>query len=546
MTVIIRGLKQPAIVGYIVTGILVGPMFLNIVKANDAIESFGKIGVVLLLFIVGLGLKPSLIREVGKISIITGLSQIIVTSIIGYPLARWLGFNQLTSIYLAIAFTFSSTIIILQLLYTKEEQDTLYGRIATGLLLVQDLFAMIVFLFLTSIRESGGNISATISIVIIKIIAIAIIGYVINRLMVPRVDTYFVRHREILFIFSLVACFGVAALFSAMEFSLEIGALTAGILLSTSPYHREIATRLGGLRDFFLLMFFIVLGAQVSASSLVGSLPAIIYFSLFIIIGNPLIVLVLLKLFGYTSETGFLTGLTVSQISEFSLILLANGVAVGHLDPSLLGPATIIGLITIFVSSYFIMHNHGLYQRFKKPLGLVFGKDFKHDGGVSEKQSFDVILFGCHRLGGGVEATLRELNWRYLVIDHNPDIVLKLTKEGVNASFGSASDMGYLESLPIKTATTIISTIPETDINLVLVEYIKRVNSNATILCISNHQHHATRLYEAGATYVIVPPYLGRKYLVKLLREYKLNSEGYMRERKIHEAEIRLFQDANI
>src|SRR3989338_743668 len=188
VTVIVEQLRQPLVVGYIVTGIIVGPAVLNIVQSRDAIDAFGKIGVALLLFIVGLGLKPKMIREVGRVAVLTGLGQILLTTVLGYPLARLLGYSPIVSLYLSIAFTFSSTIIILQLLYTKEEQDTLYGRIATGFLLVQDFVAMLIFLVLTSIREGVGNVETVVSIVIIKIFTIAVVGYLLNRELVPRID----------------------------------------------------------------------------------------------------------------------------------------------------------------------------------------------------------------------------------------------------------------------------------------------------------------------------------------------------------------------
>src|SRR3989338_7175105 len=315
VTVIVEQLRQPLVVGYIVTGIIVGPAVLNIVQSRDAIDAFGKIGVALLLFIVGLGLKPKMIREVGRVAVLTGLGQILLTTVLGYPLARLLGYSPIVSLYLSIAFTFSSTIIILQLLYAKEEQDTLYGRIATGFLLVQDFVAMLIFLFLTSAREGSGAFSDIAWIIMVKVVTVTIVGYLIAHELVPRIDTYFARHHQIIFLFALSACFGLAALFAALDFTLELGALVAGVLLAASPYHREIATRLGGLMDFFLLMFFVVLGTQVSSSSLAGTLPAIIVFSGFILIGNPLIVILLMRRFGYTLETSFLASLTVSQIT---------------------------------------------------------------------------------------------------------------------------------------------------------------------------------------------------------------------------------------
>lgn len=536
VSLVMRWLRQPLLVGYIITGLFVGPAVLSLVHEGDVIDSFGKMGVVFLLFMVGLGLRPKLIREVGGISVVTGLGQIAFTIVLGYFLAIALGYPFVTALYLAAAFTFSSTIVVLQLLHTKEEQDTLYGRISIGFLLVQDFVAMLLFLVLTSVGVSPDYVT-TFFLVLAKMAVITIAVGVLMVYILPRVEHLFERSREALFLFALAVCFGFAAGFATLGFSQELGALLAGVLLSHSRHHHDIALKLSPLRDFFIMMFFVVLGTHVSVQSLEGSWLMIVLFTAFILIGNPLIVMVLMRSFGYTVRTSFFAGLTVAQISEFSLILLATGATLGHLPVSIIGPATAIGLITIFLSSYFIIHNKRLYEFCAPFLHFIFGSDAAEDD-LSQFHKPEVILFGCHRLGIGVIDALEAMKVPFLVVDHDPEVIAVLNAADIPHVFGTANDIALLESLPLQTVKTVISTIPDTDEALPLVTYVRDNNSKATILSVANHQSDAAALYEAGATYVVVPPYLGRRYMVDLLKTFGLSANKYRAERSNHLREL--------
>ena len=230
-------LKQPLVIGYIITGIIVGPSVTGIIPHEGLLEAFSHIGIALLLFIVGLGLRPSVIKDVGKVATITGLAQIFFTTIGGYFIARILGLAPLVSFYVSLAFALSSTIIILRILYDKKEQDTLYGRITIGFLLVQDMVAMFFLIVLSAFSNfSEGEIISSLFILAGKI-ALTILGiYLLLKFVVPHVDRIFANNKEMLFIFGLGVCFVMASVFYKLNFSLELGALVAGIMLSVSPY----------------------------------------------------------------------------------------------------------------------------------------------------------------------------------------------------------------------------------------------------------------------------------------------------------------------
>lgn len=535
-TLIVRWLGQPLIVGYLLTGVFLGPTVFGIVTTGDAIDLFGQLGVALLLFMVGLSLRPKAVRDVGAISLMTGIGQIVFTSILGYFIAVGLGYSTVVSVYLAVAFTFSSTIIIVQLLYAKEEHETLYGRIAIGFLLVQDLVAMLLFLFLTSVSPSESVASAASSIVL-RLATVVLAVSVLTVWVMPKIEELFARSREALFLFALCVCFLFATGFRQLGFSQELGALLAGIALSTSQNHRDIASRLSPLRDFFLMMFFVVLGTHVSAENIVTDWPMILTFSAFILVGNPLIVMAIMKPLKYTLATSFSAGLTVAQISEFSLILLATGASLGHIPVALIGPATVVGLLTIFVSSYFIMHHQRLFHLLEPALRRVFGRDQICDL-PQDAPATDVLLFGCHRLGGGIVDALEHMRARFLVVDHDPEIIRALRAAEVPHVLGAADDLVLLDSLPLASARTVISTVPDASVNEVLVRRVRERNSAAVILCVANHQEQAALLYELGATYVIVPPFLGRRYMVDLLTQYGFDKKRYEEEKRTHLKEL--------
>ena len=263
VSLIMRILKQPLIVGYILSGIILGPYFLNVLPGFETVHAFSEIGIALLLFVVGLHLTPKVIKEVGKISLITGMGQIIFTASVGYLIALLLGFAPITALYIAIALTFSSTIIILKLITDKGDVETLYGKIAIGFLLVQDFVAILALVIISSFA-AGENFLSTIGLTLLKGIFLIAILFPISLYILPKFQKFLAQSQEFLFIFSIAWGLGMASLFYFAGLSIEVGALLAGVLLSVSPYNLEISSKLRPLRDFFIISFFLLLGAQIA------------------------------------------------------------------------------------------------------------------------------------------------------------------------------------------------------------------------------------------------------------------------------------------
>ena len=416
-------LKQPFIIGYIITGILVN--YFSLIKSTESFAIFGQVGVVFLLFMVGLGLNPRIVSQTGKAALVTGIGQIIFTSVIGFLISMALGYSVVASLFISIALTFSSTIIIMKLLSDKGEIESLYARISIGFLIVQDLVAMFILMGVSSF-SSGQDLKSILFTTLLVGIGLVTLFLFFGKYILPKVMGLVAKSQELLLLFSLGWCLALASLFYYLNFSIEIGALLAGITLAMSPFRYEISSKTKNIRDFFIVLFFIWLGSQMVISDVVRYLPAILIFSFFVLIGNPLIVMILMGMMGYTKRTGFLAGLTVAQISEFSLIIIALGVNLGYLGAGVLSIMTMVGIITIAGSSYFIIYSEKIFQAISKYLNVFERKAKKVDEYRYHDPdgNYQVLLFGYNRIGLRIVEAFRKLKMKFMVIDYNPDTVL--------------------------------------------------------------------------------------------------------------------------
>ncbi|MBU4299699.1 MAG: cation:proton antiporter [Nanoarchaeota archaeon] len=527
-------LKQPLIIGYIISGIIVGPYVLNIMSSSETILIFSNIGIALLLFIVGLGLSPKVVKEVGAVSLITGVGQVIFTSLIGFLISVLLSFSIIESIYIAIALTFSSTIIIMKILSDKGDMNTLYGRISIGFLIVQDLIA-IVILMIVSTMAIKFDIAAFIFEIIFKGLGMMAVLFLIGVRVLPSILKTIAKSQELLLLFSMGWCLALASIFKYLNFSMEIGALLAGVILSLSPYRYEISSKMKPFRDFFIVLFFILLGSQMVFMDLLQYKFPIILLSAFILIGNPLIVMILMGVLGYTKRNSFLAGLTVAQISEFSIILIALGVRQGHLSNEILAIVTAIGLITIAGSTYMMLYANKIYPHISKYLSIFERKGKKVDEPkYSDFKKYDIIIFGYNRVGYDLLNYLKKTKNRFLVIDHDPEVIAKLIKEGIDCRYGDADDSEFLNEFDFLHVKMMISTIPDFDTNMFLINKIRAHNKKSIIIVVSHDIDKAIELYKKGTTYVILPHFLGGQHTATLIEKYGLNFDKFIKEKVAH------------
>ncbi|MDO8566811.1 MAG: cation:proton antiporter [bacterium] len=542
ISLVMKLFKQPLIVGYITAGILVGPYALNILQAHEEIEFFSRIGVAILLFIVGLMLNPDVMREVGKTSVVTGIGQVVFTSIIGFFIIRILGFDTVASLYIAVALTFSSTIIILKLLSDRGDTQKLYGKIAIGFLLVQDIIAIMLLLAITVLAPTAvtstagfsGAIISEIAILFVKGAGTTILLYLTARYILSSVSKFVAGYQEVLFMFSLAWGLGISSLFYMLGFSIEIGALAAGVTLAASPFAYEIASRLKPLRDFFIMFFFILLGSELIIGQISLILLPAILLSVFVLIGNPLIMFVLLNLLGYRTRTSFMAGLTVAQISEFSLILIALGYSFGHVTQEIVSLVTLVGVITIAVSTYFILYADRIYLWSKPFLNLIMIRKSPLRESAREEDQVDVIIFGYDRVGYDFVKTAQEIGATYFVVDFNPRSIARLAANNIPHRYGDAEDVEFLQEIGLTKARLVISTIPDLKTNLLLVDQYRSHNSTGIIIPISHDVENTKELYNAGASYVVMPHHLGANFAASLIHTHRFDSDAFEMEKTKH------------
>ncbi|OGL62722.1 hypothetical protein A3C09_00015 [Candidatus Uhrbacteria bacterium RIFCSPHIGHO2_02_FULL_47_44] len=521
-SMLIHRLKLPLILGYIIAGVMIGPSLLALTNSSDVFHVMSQIGVAFLLFTVGLGLNWRNVKDVGGVSFATGVGQVIFTTIIGFGFSLLLGFSAVTSIYLAIAFTFASTIIVVKSLTDKEDTDSLYGRISIGFLLVQDFIAMIILLGLNGMKTGAPLEQVFVGSLLKAILLVPCLWFVSSKVL-PPILHYVAKSQELLFVFAIGWCFTIALLLSRLGFGIELGALIAGITLSGSFYHREITTRIRPLRDFFLILFFIVLGTQFHLAGLSSMALPIICFTLFILIGNPLIVMIVMRLLGYHPRTGFLAGTTVAQISEFSFIIIGAGIVSGQLPPDILGLVTAVGILTIAGSSSLIQYNERIFDVIHP---LFRWLEPKHVLDVEMKKvhkPVHTLLFGFHRTGSALLETIQNMKKTFSVIDFDPQVIYELAESGISSVYGDAGDENFLEDVQTDKAKLIISTIPDVAISSTILTFLRLKKFTGTVIVSARTHEEAERCYELGAAYVIVPSILSGKKMSELLEKTKLN-----------------------
>lgn len=517
-------LRQPLIVAFIAVGILLGPSGFGVVVHSGEIELFARLGIALLLFVVGLKLDVHIIRTVGPVALLTGLGQVVFTSVVGYLIALALGMEHVTAIYVAVALTFSSTIIIVKLLSDKREVDSLHGRIAVGFLIVQDIVVVLVMIGLTAAGQAvdGASLGKEAALIVAKGALMLLAVVLLTRYVLPRLLHRLARSAELLMLFAIAWAIIGASTGDALGFSKEVGAFLAGVSIASTPYRELVAARLVSLRDFLLLFFFIELGANLDTGTIGEQTGAAIVFSMFVLIGNPLIVMVIMGYMGYRKRTGFLAGLTVAQISEFSLILAALGLSLGHLDQSTVGLVTLVGLITISASTYMILYSHELYARLGPHLGW-FEREVAHremDSAVNNDERGDVLLFGLGRFGSTLANILRERGCRLLAIDFDPAAVRLYARDGYRARYGDAEDPEFIATLPLEQTTWVVSTLRDRVLNRALLQGLKQQGYRGKVAVSSSTLHEADGFRREGVDLVLVPYADAAKEAAdKLLRE---------------------------
>ncbi len=546
-------LKQPSIIAYILTGVIVGPLGYYRLQQGDTFFALAQIGITLLLFMVGLQLDIAKLKRLGKTALLVALGQIVFTTGIGYVILRALGLGEIPSLYLAPALTFSSTIIVVKLLGEKKDMQSLYGKLVVGIFLTQDFVAILILIALSSMGSNQGGFYSSLPLwqsiimALVRGLILVLTVWWLSAKVFPKILQYVGSNDELMLVLSLAWALGLASFVSLpfMGFSLEIGGFLAGLSLARSGVHYEISGKIKPIRDFFIIIFFIVLGSGLVLDNLAALSGQALWLSLFVLIGNPLIVMILLGLSGYKPRTGFMAGVTVAQVSEFSLILVTAGFQLGHLQKADVALMTLVAIVTIGFSSYMIMYASQIYEKLKFIL-----KYFDFRKGVAEKHGHTavlknhIVLVGAHRLGHHLIDALKKQKTPFVIVDFDPEIIEQYIDKGYLAVCGDITDGFIQEQVNIASAKLIISTVPDFRDNLSLLHFIKAATVGKRIkpklIFIAQDEAETKILYEKNIDYVISPHFMGGLHLAKILAGRELSSG--LKKLREHHLEILLNQ----
>jgi len=512
-------LRQPVIVSFIAVGIAAAAFFDSSAETREQIRFLAELGVALLLFLVGLKLDWRLVRTLGPVALATGLGQVVFTAGIGFFIGLALGLDWLTSLYVAVALTFSSTIIVVKLLSDKRELETLHGRIALGFLIVQDIVVVIAMVILSTIGigvvEEQNGLSSLLTILAslagVVLLLVLFVRYLADPLMARLAKT-----PELLVIASIGWAATAAAIGDTIGLGKELGGLAAGVSIGSTPYRDMVSARLSALRDFLLLFFFLSIGATLDLSTLGQDFTRAIVFSLFVLIGNPFIVILIMAWMGYRARTGFLAGLTVAQISEFSLIFMAMGLSLGHVSQSAVGLVTLVGLVTIALSVYMITYSQQLYDWFRPLLRPFDFGSWRERVAENEegKPAVDVIIFGLGRFGSQLLRRLDDSGYHVLGIDMDPQAIRRFAREGYQVRYGDVTEQEFWAELPLTQARWIVLSVPygtilltETDPRSGLLTAIRAHRFGGRVAITARDDQEARRLKEGGGVDLVLYPF---------------------------------------
>lgn len=465
-----KWIRMPSIVAYILAGIMLGPV-LGLVDLSHSLELISKVGIALLLFLVGLELSFAKIRDVGKVAIVAGLGQVVFTALGGLVLCLALGFEMIPAVFLSVALTFSSTVVVVKLLDQKGELGRLYGRIAVGIFLVQDLVVIGVLTLLTGLQVGGSFELGAVLLGLAKatggMLVLLVVTLLASRYLLPRPFAWAARNQDTIFIWALFWCFLVTALAGAMGLSVEVGAFLAGIALAQLPYNDDLHRRLHPLMNFFVAIFFVTLGIQMNLGAAQEYWFSALALSLFVIIGNPLIFIIIITRMGYSELTAFRTSVTVAQISEFSFVFAAMGLAAGLIGEGILSIVAVVGIVTIATSAYMIIYTEPLY-RFCRRFGLLrlFGAKQEVEAEDACTRQGHVIVVGMNALGREIVSRLEVRGETVLAIDTDPN---KLEGLGaVETMIGNVEYESVVEEIGLRRARLVVSALQIEDTNHLL------------------------------------------------------------------------------
>jgi Kef-type K+ transport system membrane component KefB len=505
--------RQPLILAYLVAGFVVGPSGLKWVQSQESINTIGQLGLIFMLFMIGLEIDLKKIIRAGNVILVTSAAQVfgcfalalVLFLLIGIPL----GDRRFDAVYLAAAVSLSSTVIIVKVLYDKFELDTLPGRITLGVLVVQDLMAI---LFL-AIQPSLNDLQLDVALLsVVRVGALLAAALLISRYTLPHLFQLIAHLPELVLVGALAWCFAVSEFAEFLGLSRVMGALIAGVSLSTFPYAIDVTAKITSLRDFFITLFFVALGMTIPlpTSSVLGLALILVAFTW---ISRFVTVVPALYAMRQGLRASLLPAINLAQISEFSLVLVQIGVQSGHTTPGIAGAATTAFVVLAVLNTFVMMRSDQATRRIIPLLKRLGLSDLDHGPAESEGQSEikrRILILGFYRIASSflseLERRKSSLLEQIFVVDFNPNVYRALQERGIKVYYNDISNSASLIHAGLADAEIVISSVPDSLLkgttNEKLVRHVRVVNPTAKIIATAEELAETQILYAAGADYV--------------------------------------------
>jgi len=497
-------LRQSLVVAFIAVGVVVGPSVLGVVEPGDELELFAQLGIAILLFVVGLKLDLHVVRRLGPVALVVGSIQVAVIAAAGLLLALALGFDAVSAAYIGVGLAFSSTVIVVKLLSDRRELETLHGRLSVGILIVQDIVVVVALIVVATTGDTSGSLASEVAWVVARSAALLLVVAALMRWVLEPLLHVVARSSELLLLFAIAWATALAALGEIVGIGIEVGAFIAGFSLASTSYREAIGSRLVSVRDFLLLFFFIDLGSRLDLGEARDELLSALLLAAFVVVAKPFVIAVVLAAMRYRSRIALEAGITLGQISEFSLILAALGLSVGHVDDEVVTVLTVIALVTIAMTSLLFSGTETVARRLA-PAFTRFEREGAVHGDDEQASPPEVVVFGLGRFGHRVVRGLAERGVDVLAVDFDPVAISRWREEGVRAVYGDAEEPELAAMLPLPETGWVVSTIRHTDTNLALLHVLRHHGYEGRIAVAAHYDTDAGRLDEAGADRVLLP-----------------------------------------
>lgn len=498
-------LRQPLVTFFIAVGIVAGPSGLGVVRATQQLDLLATIGIALLLFVVGLKLDVRLVRRIGAGVVGAALVQLSATGAVGYGLGQAFGLGAVEAFYLALALALSSTVIVIKLLSDRDEIDQLHGRLAVGILIVQDVAVIAAIIVLTAVAGRGGVVAELLEVLLEGLLFLVVLAAA-TRWVLPPLLHRLAHAQELLVLFAVAWALSLASVADMLELSKEVGAFLAGVSLASSTYREAIGGRLTSVRDFLLLFFFLNLGTALDLRSIDARLVGFAALCLVVVVLlKPVVTTLPLVRLGYQPRPAVRTGVALAQVSEFSLILTSVGLTLSHVGEELATLVAIVAVVTIALSSYLASVADHIAWRLSRPLSRLERRDAQGDVAERERREPEVVVVGLGRYGGGIVEHAEAAGHQVLGVDLDPHALERLRERGVDVLYGDAEDPDLPRRLPLGGARWVISTLRRPEADLALVRALRQHGYGGGIAVAAHRRDDVRLLADAGADEILTP-----------------------------------------